>query len=250
MIRLNRFLALCGISSRRESENLIASGRIKINGRTVRKQGIKIDPDKDKVSFDGVIINPEEKLYLIINKPKGYVTTSFDPQKRPTVLDLIPDIEARVYPVGRLDYNSEGLLILTNDGDFSFRLIHPKYKVGKIYIVKLYGGFSPKKLEKLRTGVMLSDGLTAPCRVKLVRAKGKETILEMEIYEGKKRQIRRMCTSLGYRVVELRRVQIGTLKLGGLKSGAYRYLGPNEVGKLKELIGLGEVKNEINKIKK
>ncbi|MEQ8187258.1 MAG: pseudouridine synthase [Candidatus Eremiobacterota bacterium] len=250
MIRLNRFLAHCGISSRREAENLIETGRIKVNDRPVTKQGVKIDPDRDRISFDGVVINSEEKVYLIINKPKGYVTTSFDPQKRPTVLDLLPDMEARVYPVGRLDYNTEGLLILTNDGDFSFRLIHPKYKIGKVYIVKLYGGFSPKKLEKLRNGVELSDGLTAPARVKLVKAKGKETIFEMEIYEGKKRQIRRMCTSLGYRVVELRRVQIGTLRLGSLKPGAWRYLGPNEVRKLKELVGLEEVKNEINKIKK
>jgi len=240
MMRLNKFLAMCGIASRRTSEDLIYQRRITVNGKVITSQGVQIDPEKDIVLVDGKKIEKQDNIYLVLNKPRGYVTTLHDPQNRPTVLDLLPDSMGRVFPVGRLDYDTEGLLILTNDGELAHRLLHPSFRVYKTYRVKVYGAFSPVKIQKLRYGVRLSDGMTAECEVRLIKTKGKETILEMKIHEGRKRQIRRMCNKVGYKVIELVRTEFAFITLSSLKKGTYRHLGPNELKRLKSLVGLEE----------
>lgn len=237
-MRINKFLSFCGVSSRRAADRLIEEGRVKINGKVIRKKGFIIDPETDMVQVDNEGLEVEQKVYIIINKPKGIITAASDPENRKTVIDLLKDVPVRVFPVGRLDYNSQGLLLLTNDGELSYRLLHPSYKVYKTYRVKLYGGFSNVKLNKLRYGVELSDGITSPCEVKLLKAKGKETNIEIRIHEGRKRQIRRMCKEVGYKVTELIRVRMGSIKLGSLRPGCYRELGPNELKKLKKIVGL------------
>ncbi len=237
-MRINKFLASCGICSRRGADRLIERGKIKVNGKVVREKGYIVDPENDNIFLYGKKVVKEEKVYIIMNKPVGFVTTVSDPQGRKTVMDLLPDLGTRLYPVGRLDYNSSGLLLLTNDGDLSFRLLHPKYKVYKTYRVHLRGAYSPVKIKKLREGVQLKDGITAPCEVRIIRSAGKDTVLEIKIYEGRKRQIRRMCNEVGYEVIGLTRIQMGNLKLTSLKPGAHRFLGPNEINKLKTIAGL------------
>jgi len=237
MERLHKFLAHAGVASRRTCEEMIAAGKIKVNGAVVREMGIVIDPEKDKVEVAGKVVKEkEEKIYVLLNKPKGYVTTVRDQHGRPKVLDLLKDINKRVYPVGRLDLDTEGLLLLTNDGEMTFALTHPKYEIGKTYLVIVSGLPDKDKLKRFQKGLRLADGPTAPAKVRFMKKLGSNALLEITIYEGRNRQIRRMCETIGHPVLELKRVAMGFLTLAGLESGKYRYLKKEEIRKLQALI--------------
>ncbi|MEO8970605.1 MAG: pseudouridine synthase [Ktedonobacteraceae bacterium] len=238
--RLARFLAHAGIASRRHAEVLIAAGRVKVNGAVVTTQGTRIDPERDMVLVDGKAVHATQAhVYLLLHKPSGYVTTARDPEGRLTVLDLLPPaIRAlRVYPVGRLDRDTSGFLLLTNDGDFALRLSHPRYSLEKRYHALLHDCPTKDELEKLRNGVTFreDDGslfTTSPARVRVLRHEGRACWLELAIHEGRKRQIRRMLAAIGHSVAQLERAGIGTLTLGNLPVGKWRYLTKDEVGML------------------
>jgi len=239
--RLARFLAHAGVASRRHAEELIAAGRVQVNGVVVTEQGTRIAPTRDKVSVDGKIVETVSKqVYLMLHKPMGYVSTASDPQGRPTVLDLLPPEvrRLRVYPVGRLDIDTSGLLLLTNDGDFALRLSHPRYAMEKQYHVLVQGYPEETTLEALRKGVEIreDDGgmhRTAPALVRRLHRVGPDCWLELRIHEGRKRQIRRMLAAVGYRVRQLMRVGVGPIILGDLGEGKWRYLSEEEVGRLR-----------------
>ena len=229
-------MAHAGIASRRKSEDIIKQGRVKVNGEIITEMGVKIDPESDCVEVDGNIISKENKIYLLLNKPIGYVTTVSDPRGRKTVMDLIAGIEQRIYPVGRLDYDSSGLLIMTNDGDLTNILTHPSYEIDKTYRVKIGGTASKKELKKLERGVKLEDGLTAPAVVKNISYKGdKSTVFDIVIHEGRNREVRRMCKKINYKVECLKRIEFANLKLAKLEEGNYRFLDEEEVHNLKKL---------------
>ncbi|MCL0077879.1 rRNA pseudouridine synthase [Peptococcaceae bacterium] len=237
MERLQKFLAHAGIASRRMCENIIKSGRVKVNGKTVCEPGFKIDPQNDKVQADGQYVKHKQKnIYLILNKPRGYVSTVKDERGRKTVLDLVKHIDERVYPVGRLDYRSEGLLILTNDGDLTYLLTHPKNKIPKTYRVRVRGVPSMDKLEKLASGVELEDGRTSPAKISLIDILKGNALLEITITEGKNRQIRKMCEHVGHPVLRLVRTRIGPLELRKLPSGKVRELTQKELKMLMKLM--------------
>ncbi|NLX64908.1 MAG: rRNA pseudouridine synthase [Clostridiaceae bacterium] len=222
-------MAQCGIASRRHSEELIQAGRVKVNGKTVTQMGFRVS-EQDRVEVDGKIIKKEEKLvYIMLNKPSGYVSTVSDPEGRKTVLDLIDGVSERIYPVGRLDYDTTGLLILTNDGDFAFENTHPGHEIKKTYIAEVLGKPSDKALEALRNGVVLDGRKTAPAGVEVVDIKSKSTVLKIIIHEGRNRQVRRMCEAVGHPVLKLKRTAVGNLALGDLKPGEWRYLSSKEV---------------------
>ncbi|MFW5998125.1 MAG: pseudouridine synthase [Halanaerobiaceae bacterium] len=236
MERLQKYMAHAGVASRRKSEEIIAEGRVEVNGRVVTEMGTKINPEKDEIKVDGKVINKEKVVYILLNKPEGFVTTVDDPQGRKTVLDLINDIPQRIYPVGRLDRDTSGLLLLTNDGELTYKLTHPSYEINKRYMVVVSGSVSKKDLNKLEQGIELDDGLTAPAQVKLINKNNKTTIFSLTIHEGRNRQIRRMCYKIGHEVKELTRVAIGFLTINNLKTGNYRHLSENEVRKLKNMV--------------
>jgi 23S rRNA pseudouridine2605 synthase len=235
--RLARFLAHAGIASRRHAEELIAAGRVQVNGVTVTSQGIRIDPEHDEIHVDGTPVRSmAKKVCVLLHKPVGYVCTVHDPQGRPTVLDLLPADLRRlhVYPVGRLDRDTSGLLLLTNDGDFALRMSHPRYSMQKHYHVLVQGCPAETILETLRQGVTIAedDGRshkTAPAQVRLLRSEGTDCWLTMTIHEGRKRQVRRMLAAVGHPVLQLIRVGIGPLTLGDLPVGEWRYLTNEEV---------------------
>ena len=235
--RLARFLAHTGKASRRHAEELIAAGRVQVNGITVTTQGTRIQPDRDTVLLDGKPVRSTTKhVYLLLHKPIGYVTTTYDPQGRPTVLDLLPaELRAlRVYPIGRLDIDTSGLLLLTNDGDFALRLTHPRYSMQKHYQALVQGCPSESALAALRSGVTITEDKghshkTALAQVSLLRKAGIDCWLSLTIHEGRKRQVRRMLAAIGHPVLELSRVGIGPLELGDLPEGKWRYLTDEEV---------------------
>ena len=233
MERLQKVMASRGVASRRECEELILAGRVTVNGAIVREMGTKVS-EEDVICVDGrELPNQKEPLvYLMLNKPKGYVTTVKDPQGRNTVMDLLPNIKARVFPVGRLDYDTEGLLLMTNDGDMSFSLTHPSHGVDKTYLATVWGTPTREAIEKLRSGIGLEDGITAPARVKLVK-RGRQAEIEIIIHEGKKRQVRRMLQAIGHSVVSLKRTRFGPLSLQGLAPGKYRHLTLEELRALR-----------------
>jgi 23S rRNA pseudouridine2605 synthase len=235
--RLSRFLAHAGIASRRHAEELIAAGRVRVNDTIITTQGVRIDPARDHISVDGKIVQAAvEHVYLLLNKPSGYVSTAHDPQGRPTVLNLLPPEvrRLRVYPVGRLDIDTEGLLLLTNDGDFALRLAHPRYSTDKHYEALVRNYPSVATLAALRAGVSFTedDGTqykSAPAQARIVRRAGPDTWLSLTIHEGRKRQVRRMLAAVGYSVLRLLRVGVGSLTLGDLPTGKWRYLTAEEV---------------------
>ena len=228
--RLQKFIARCGIASRREAENIILSGRVKVNKKIVTELGTKIDEDNDKVFLDGERIQPEKKLYYImLNKPKGYVTTVKDEFDRKTVLELVSDVDARLYPVGRLDFDSEGLLLLTNDGDFAYKMTHPTQHISKKYHAVVAGAADLGHVMKLREGVVIDGYLTKPAKVEIAETRERTTQLNITISEGKNRQIRRMCEAVGLSVIKLTRVSIGAVTLGNLPKGKWRHLTEAEV---------------------
>lgn len=231
-MRINKYLAQAGIASRRKADELIADGRVKVNRLTLREPGYDVK-EGDLVEVDGKAVTvAEEKVYLAINKPVGYVTTVSDQFGRPTVLDLVTDIEARLFPVGRLDYETSGLLFLTNDGDFAYRMTHPKHELGKTYRARVQGFLSRERLAKLRKGVDIGGFTTSPASVEIVRELPKQTIVDITVHEGKYHQVRRMFKAVGNQVVELERIAIGDVRLGRLTSGGYRKLTKEEMKKL------------------
>jgi len=238
--RLQKFMAHAGIGSRRNCEELILQGKVKVNGQIITILGTKIDPEMDEIEVNNKLIKEkEDMLYILLNKPDGYVTTSQDPQGRPTVIDLIKEINKRIYPVGRLDYETEGLLLLTNDGELAYRLTHPKYKVNKVYQALVKGRPSNEAIEHLRRGVLLEDGLTEPAEIKILDKIANNTLIELTIHEGKNRQVRRMCKAVNHPVINLKRTKIGSLDLGNIKLGSFRFLTKDELRWLRNSVGLG-----------
>jgi 23S rRNA pseudouridine2605 synthase len=234
--RLQKYLAECGIASRRKCEELIKQGLITVNGSVVTDMGVKINPEKDFVKYrNKVVRRTEDKLYIMLNKPSGYVTTTSEQFNRPKVTDLIKGVKYRLYPVGRLDYDSSGLLLLTNDGEMTYKLTHPSHQVDKKYIVRVKGMPDENSLEILRTGVKLDDFTTSPALARVIDSESKNAVLEITIHEGKNRQIRRMCSSIGHEVISLKRVSTGKIRLGDLKEGQWRYLTAEETDYLKKI---------------
>jgi len=237
--RLQKVISHAGIASRREAERLITEGRVAVNGFVVTQLGMKVDPTHDKVKVDGRLVKSfPEKVCIVLNKPVGYVSTLKDPQERPMVTDLLDRITTRVFPVGRLDYDAEGLLLLTNDGELAYRLQHPRYKISRTYEVKIKDIPSADELSSLRKGVMLEDGITLPAKVTLLKKAMKNCWLKITIYEGRNRQVKRMCAAIGHPVIKLKRVRFGPLSLGSLLRGQYRHLAEGEVRKLYSLVSL------------
>ncbi len=240
--RLARFLAHAGVASRRHAEELIAAGRVQVNGTTIITQGVRIHPERDHVSVDGKPVQTiQPHVYLLLNKPAGYISTVSDPQGRPTVLDLLPaEIrQLRVYPVGRLDVDTSGLLLLTNDGDFALRMAHPRYSTEKHYDALVSGRLVPEELAALRKGVMIreDDGdlhQTAPALVRQVRRVGADTRVVLTIHEGHKRQVRRMFAAVGHQVQQLTRIGLGSLTLQDVPEGKWRYLTESDLQALQE----------------
>jgi 23S rRNA pseudouridine2605 synthase len=231
--RLHKIIATAGITSRRNAEKLITEGRVSVNNVVINKLGEKADAGKDVIRIDGKVISLEKtKYYIILNKPAGFVTTLHDPQGRPTVVDLISDVPERLYPVGRLDYDSRGLLILTNDGDFAQKVQHPHFQKPKIYKVKIQGHLSKEELKQLGRGIKLPDGVFKPENLRVEKYNDKSCWLRLTLREGKNRIIRRGFEAAGYRVAHLMREAIGELTLGGLKEGEWRYLTGKEIGQL------------------
>lgn len=231
LVRLQKYMAECGVASRRKCEELIQMGKVKVNGH-IAEIGCKINPKKDLVTVRGKKINKEEKMYYImLNKPRGYVTTVSDELGRKTVMDLV-NIDARVYPVGRLDKDSEGLLILTNDGSFANALTHPKHNYAKVYRVTVRPKVTDEILEALRNGIEIDGRKTAPCDINVVTEEEGRVVLEFILREGRNRQIRKMCEAVGLEVARLKRISIGPVKLGMLKTGQTRMLTDNEIKKL------------------
>ncbi|HNX30730.1 MAG TPA: pseudouridine synthase [Holophaga sp.] len=232
--RLQKILAAAGIASRRACEQVILDGRVQVNGRTVTELGTRADPGRDEITVDLVPIRREPHVYILMNKPKGYVTTVKDEDGRPTVMALLHGVEARVYPVGRLDFNSEGLLLMTNDGDLAQRLTDPDNHVPKIYLVKVYRMPKPETLDELRGGFRLDGRRLKPCGIEVFE-KADNPWLKVTLTEGKNQQIRRMFGAVGHPVSKLKRVQFGPLDDPSLKPGAWRFLSANELALLKNL---------------
>jgi len=236
MERLQKVMAHAGVASRRKSEDIIAQGRVRVNGETVTEMGFKVDPEVDVIEVDGELISKEKRVYLLLNKPEGYITTVSDPEDRPTVMDLIPDLKQRVYPAGRLDFDSSGLLILTNDGELTYKLTHPKKEVDKTYWVRAKGKIESEDFNKFEEGMIIDGQKTSPAVIKNVNYQDDITEFEIIIHEGRNRQIRRMCKIAGFPVKKLKRIGFAFLTLQGLNEGEYRYLSDEEVQKLKNMI--------------
>lgn len=233
-IRLDKYLSGNGYTSRRGVKQFLKSENVTVNGKRVRESGTRIDIKKDDVKINGKKIKQTNFVYYLLNKPKGIISTSSDEFDREDVTDLVPN-ETRVYPVGRLDKETHGLILLTNDGELTNKLTHPSSHVSKIYLLEIKGRFSDGKIEKLKNGIMLNDGITNPAKVKKLKETETTTILEMEIFEGRNRQIRRMCEAIFLPLIDLKRIQIGPIKLEGLKEGKYRLLNESEINVLRKL---------------
>ena len=230
---LERALSKAGLGSRTEARSWIGAGRVRVNGKTVENPDHWVDLERDRVTLDGKPVRPGRKLYLLLYKPKGYLTTYKDPEGRPTVYDLLADLDQWVFPVGRLDLDSSGLLLLTNDSQFAERVTNPEYKVPKEYLVKTASLLADPQIEQLRTGVALSDGPTLPARVERLHDSGHHTFLQIAISEGRNRQVRRMIEAAGSRVLKLVRTAIGPLRIGDLPIGQRRTLSAEEVEALR-----------------
>jgi 23S rRNA pseudouridine2605 synthase len=237
--RLQKILSSAGITSRRAAEVMITAGRVAVNGQIVTELGSKADPETDKITVDGKpVAISKKRIYLLLNKPAGYVTTLSDPGGRPVVTELLKEIPERLYPVGRLDFNTEGLLLLTNDGEWANRLAHPSHEVEKEYLIKIRGTLGSDKIALLSKGVKLDDGMTAPAKVEVIRVLEKNVWFTMTIHEGRYRQVRRMCEAVDLPLVKLKRIRYGNILLGELKAGEYRLLDPAEA----KLLAGGEKK--------
>ena len=230
--RLQKILARAGIASRRKAEELISEGRIAVDGKVVTEQGMKVDPACAVITFDGKPVTFEEKIYLLLNKPAGFVTTLSDTHGRPIVTDLMPDVSERVFPVGRLDYDTEGALLLTNDGELGQYIQHPRYEVNKTYEATVTGVPSRDKIQQLEKGILLEGQKTWPAKIRILKQKKRDTVLELIIHEGRKRQVRKMLAAVGHPVRKLKRTAYGNLKLGKLQPGKYRFLTQKDLKKI------------------
>ncbi len=236
-IRLQKYMAECGVASRRKAEEYILDGKVQVNGKIVTELGTKINPNKDVVYFNNRKIENEGKnVYILLNKPIGYVTTTKDQFNRETVLDLIKNVKGRVVPVGRLDMYTSGALILTNDGNFTYKITHPSHEINKTYIATIRGIITEEEVNKLKNGVKIDDYTTRPAKVKIMKTDVEKNIsrIEITIHEGKNRQVRKMCEAIGRNVMALHRTKIGDINVKDLKIGEWRYLTPKEVEKLQK----------------
>ena len=233
--RLQKYLAECGVASRRKCEEIILEGKVSVNGKVVAELGTKIIPGKDKIELNGKEIVSEKKVYILLNKPVGYVTTVSDEKERPTVMELLNGVKEKVVPVGRLDMFTSGLLLLSNDGEFIYKVTHPKHETTKTYIVKTRGVPTEKDLEKLRVGVKIEDYTTSPAKVELLLKDNTNDIsrIWIQIHEGRNRQVRKMCEAIGLSVIALKREGVGELTCEGVERGKWRYLTEEEVKNIK-----------------
>ncbi len=240
MIRINKYLSICGVTSRRGADALIKDEQVTVNDNTLIEVGTIIDETKDVVKVGGVKVSPvEEKYYLVLNKPQNVMTTLHDPFKRKTIVNFLKEMKDRVYPVGRLDYDAQGVLLLTNDGDLAFRLSHPKYQVRRVYEVRVKGKFIVSNADIIRKGIKLEDGKMGKAeQVSILSANPKYSRVRIVMTEGRKREVKQLCQFVGHQVEELVRVDYGGITLKALKAGAWRVLTSNEVSKLKGLVGL------------
>ncbi|MDX2435038.1 MAG: pseudouridine synthase, partial [Desulfobacterales bacterium] len=228
--RLQKVLAKAGVASRRRAEELIRQGKVRVDGKVVTEMGTKVDPETQNIECDGVaLVSQEEIVYILLNKPTGYLSTVDDPQGRPIVTDLLKNIAERVYPVGRLDLNTEGALLLTNDGELSQKILHPSHEVNKTYVAKVKGVPGKKKLDALSKGIELEGRKTWPARIKVLKTEAQSTVIQIIIHEGRKRQVRKMFEAIGHPVLALKRTAYGQLELGGLGPGKYRFLAPRDI---------------------
>lgn len=234
--RLQKYLAECGVASRRKCEEMIQAGLVMVNGKVITELGVKVNPEKDIVEMNGKRITSERKVYILLNKPVGYVTTVSDEKDRPTVMELLEGVNEKVVPVGRLDMFTSGLLLLSNDGEFIYKVTHPKHETTKTYIVKTRGIPRESDLEKLRVGVKIDDYITSPASVKLLLKDNTNNIARIwiQIHEGRNRQVRKMCEAIGLSVIALKREGVGNLTCEGVERGKWRYLTDNEVKEIME----------------
>lgn len=232
-MRINKYIASAGLASRRKADELIANGNVRVNGLVLREPGYDV-VEGDVVEVNGRRIESnEKKVYILLNKPAGYVTTVSDDRERDTVMDLVADVDARIFPVGRLDYNTSGMLIMTNDGDFAYRLTHPKHEMPKTYRALVAGVLSDEKVKQLEKGVDIGGFRTSPAKVRVVKGTQKTTLVDITIHEGKNRQVRKMFKAVGNNVQQLQRIAIGDIRLGRLAEGHYRKLTREEIEYLK-----------------
>ncbi|MDO4618406.1 MAG: pseudouridine synthase [Clostridia bacterium] len=234
IVRLQKYIAMCGKASRRKAEEMISKGRVLVNGKKTTEQGIKVEIGCDKVMVDGEELSPvTKKYYIMLNKPVGYLSTVSDQFDRPTVLDLLSEeIRTRIFPVGRLDYDTEGLLLMTNDGDFTYRVTHPKFEMAKTYIAKVGAGLTISGINLLKKGVVIDGYKTSPAEVEILDSEPTATYVKITIHEGRNRQVRKMFESVGVKVKELKRISIGKVELGNLPLGRWRHLTAHEVNYL------------------
>lgn len=246
MLRLQKYIADCGAASRRGAEDLIKAGRVSVNGETVREMGVKVDENKDIIELDGVRLKTQSKMiYIMLNKPVGFVTTVSDDKGRDTVMDLVSDIPVRIYPVGRLDYDTEGLLLMTNDGDLTYKITHPKNNIEKTYVAEVSGNIGMNTITSLRNGVMVDGVRTSPAKVEVIGATRLGTKIKITIHEGRNRQVRKMFEAVGCVVKKLTRTEEAGLKLGHIPLGRWRKLSEPEVNMLKK-IGTGKKSSAQN----
>ncbi len=240
-MRISKFLSMCGVSSRRGGEALVAEGRVKVNGNLIEKPGTLVDETTDVVELDGVEIKPvSEKAYVLLNKPKDVMTTLVDPYKRKTVVDCLNNLHLRVYPVGRLDYDTEGVLLLCNDGDLTFRLAHPKYRISRVYEARVEGRFTRDAIAGIERGIKLDDGAIGHAKVSILSLHKKHSRVRLVLAEGRKREVKQLCQKVGHPVEWLRRTEFAGITCNNLKVGHWRHLTPTEVSRLKALVGIIE----------
>ncbi|AND84794.1 pseudouridine synthase [Clostridium tyrobutyricum] len=227
--RLQKYMAHCGVASRRKCEYIILQGRVRVNGQVIDKLGFKVDTENDLVMLDNNNIVPEQKkVYIALNKPEGYVSTVRDEKNRKTILDLVK-VDERIYPIGRLDYDTSGLILLTNDGDIYNKIIHPKSEKNKVYIAEVSGVISNEDINKFENGLNIGNYITSKASLKILRLNNNSSVVNIIIHEGKNRQIRKMCKIIGHQVITLKRIKIGKIELGNLKKGEWRYLTDTEI---------------------
>ena len=228
--RLQKVLARAGIASRRKAEELIRQGKVRVDGKVVSEMGTRVDPENQRIECDGVqVISEERKVYILLNKPAGYLSTVDDPQGRPIVTDLLAGVNERVYPVGRLDFDTEGALLLTNDGEMAQKVLHPSHEVNKTYVAEVKGNPHKKELAALSRGIVLEGRKTWPAAIEVIEAGPRSSSIKITIHEGRKRQVRKMFEAIGHPVVKLKRLAYGKLELGNLDAGKFRFLNKNEI---------------------